>query len=424
MAAYGALSAVRLHDQVRCRACPRWIDTIPCPNCECSYYCSKECRVLDLRVHGTLCKSFAHFKNRPGPNVRRAIYFPVDRPHPEFVWLEMDKRYAYNQPDLTAMRERFLGGSRKDYRWPAEIDEDIVLMTEIYPQIIVACRPEPPAPLNKSLCTLAGGCPRPLRGPFIAYGQTRQEDAEGEDHPVVTDLDTTHLTPLLNDFLSSHLDETETITAVQIYSNGQQSKLGRRSSSTEFPSSYPFVNDEMGVMSQISIFYGMPLMVVFPQLFGGKFSEVHGLQEHLDSIRRFQLPDSGNRLAALLMMEIGTSMDSPAQDFGTIPETYRSKHLGTAIVIRKDMKPLTTEYLDNFCAWIDEDLFPMFTDLNGQIKDALATELDDEDPKAWQRGADLMELRLKMLNRCTRKRFYDWLRNAKGLSLGVLGKHL
>ncbi|KAI4718319.1 hypothetical protein E4T48_05513 [Aureobasidium sp. EXF-10727] len=425
MATYGQPDKIVYHIRPRCRACTRQGETTPCSICGCSYYCSIQCQAVDVKVHRIVCKSFLQFRTRPGPNVRRAIFFPVDRPHPEFVWLEMDERYGYSQPDLPAMRKRFLGDS-KDYVWPLQLNTDRVFMTQFYPHIILACGIGQPFQtlLNESVSTLVGEENHVMEGPIIAYGQMRQKDEHGDYHPVVMDLDTTDLTIITNIFLGCHARETATIPAVKVYSNGERNRLNCRFESLDWQSSYEFADNREGILSRISTLFGMPLVILYPQKLIDDSRDPTGLQKVLEWSRPLRAPDTDNRLASLLLIDIGEDLNEFAQDFGTIPAKYRSGYLDNAIVVRKDKRPLEKAYLEHFLAWIEEDLLPLFTDANMQIKTALATELEDEDPKAWQRAVDLMTLRQKMLDRCARKRFYSWLTKEKGLSLGVLGKYL
>ena len=95
--------------------------------------------------------------------------------------------------------------------------------------------------------------------------------------------------------------------------------------------------------------------------------------------------------------------------------------MGDATVVRKDQKPLSPAYLDAFGTWIEEDLLPKFTDANMQIKYALATELDEEDPKNGERACYLSMLRQKMWDRCSRTRFNAWCKE-KGINMGQLGQ--
>jgi hypothetical protein len=89
-----------------------------------------------------------------------------------------------------------------------------------------------------------------------------------------------------------------------------------------------------------------------------------------------------------------------------IQSRYRKQNLGNVTVIRKDMKPLTIEYLDAFCDWIMEDLLHRFTDINGGIRYALTQEIDDE-----SRAAKIAKLKQKMWDRCSRREFYLWCKD-------------
>ncbi|CAD0101313.1 unnamed protein product [Aureobasidium mustum] len=402
------------HNRKQCLICPR-LDTYPCAKCDCSHYCSKECQVVDLPVHRTICKSFAQFKDKPSPAVCRAIYFPVDRPNPEFVWLELDKQYAYDQPDLAAMRKSFLGDS-EDYLWPIQLNADFVRMTKVYPHIILGCGSKD-APANQSISTLIGKESYGVRGPFIAYGQVKVIKEDGEKYPVVTDLDTTDLTILTNYFLGRHKHDEATLDSVRIYSN-RNSRPGHRFNANTIMSTVAICNGDLGLWSPISIFFGMPLAVMFQIPLRDNQNDTPNIREQIDKLRAQMPPDSGNRIASLLMVDMGMRNDSFAQDFGTIPSEYP---VGDAIVIRKDQKPLSPAYLHAFCTWIEEDLLPKFTDANMQIKYALATELDEEDPKNGERACYLSMLRQKMWDRCSRTRFNAWCKE-KGINMGQLGQ--
>ena len=199
--AAGRYPSTMLYDYShKCLVCPKLNNAAPCTNCECSYYCSIECKVVDLPVHRTLCKSFAQFKDRSDPAIRRAIYLPVDGPNPEFVWLEMDEKTQYDLVDTAAVRENFLGESGDVFT--IRIEQDMVSMRRTYdknPPIIVLAYGETPPytdqPLNRSISTLLGKETHGVRGPVIAYGLLFPND-EGI-HPV-TDLDTTDLPVIAN----------------------------------------------------------------------------------------------------------------------------------------------------------------------------------------------------------------------------------
>jgi len=75
--------------------------TIICTVCNCSPYCSEDCRETDRPIHQRLCSSFRDFgvASAPLPGLRRAIVFPEDRTKPRFVWVGLAKSARPNAPD-------------------------------------------------------------------------------------------------------------------------------------------------------------------------------------------------------------------------------------------------------------------------------------------------------------------------------------
>lgn len=281
--------------------------------------------MVDLPVHRTICKSFARFKTKPSPTVCRAIYFPVDRANPEFVWMDMDKQYAYTQPDLAAMRKSFLDDST-DYLWPIHLNADFVRMMKIYPHIILACGSKAPSlddPVNQSITSLIGKQFHGVRGPFIAYGQIKHENEDGEKYPVVTDLDTTDLTIITNYFLGRHRHDQAEMDAVRIYSN-RNSRPGHRFNANTIKSTTAICNGDLGLFSPISVFFGMPLAVLFRLPLGENQNDTPKIREEIEKLRAQLPPDSGNRLASLLMIDMGDRKGAVVQEFGTIPSEYVS----------------------------------------------------------------------------------------------------
>ncbi|KAG9599945.1 beta-glucanosyltransferase gel2, partial [Aureobasidium melanogenum] len=367
----------------------------------------------------------ASFFLLPNQAVRRAIYLPATRPSPEFVWLKMEQKYGYNQPDLSSMRETYLEDS-EDCLWPVEINVDLVRMAKIYPHIIFGCQSKPPSkdePINRSITRLTGNDDHGVRGSVIAYGQIKQEGEDGVKQPIVTDLDTTDLRIITNYFLGTFRYEGPKFGGVRVFCDSE-SKPDCRSHSTPVSSNLAICNGEIGLWSQISILYGMPLVVIFATPLLPHQHDSPEVLEEIERIRAEQGSNSANRLASLLLVDVGNFENHVAENFGTIhPDLnrFRAQGLGNAIVIRKDQKPLSPAYLEAFCTWIEEDLLPKFTDANEQIRYALATELDEQDSRAWKRGADLMRLRQKMWDRCSRTRFNAWYKE-KGIKLGQLGQ--
>jgi hypothetical protein len=308
----------------KCLVCPRYHDAAPCTHYECSHYCSDECKVVDMPVHKTLCKSFAQFKALSGLHKRRAIYLPVDGSHPEFVWLEMDEQTDYTDPNFPAMHRDFLGGS-KDQIY-IRIRQDMLSMASTlsdHPEIILVYGSIPPytdQPLNESVSALLGKQVHDVRGPVIAYGLLEEAFKDGH---YVTDLDTTDLGVIANWFLGIHREAKVTMLAVRVNSDREQRLSGRRFEPRSSECILPYASGECGTISQISVIFGMPLMIMM----GAEGPNLGRTPQMLDRIKeiRSQLPpDSGNRTVTLLLIYMGNHILTADKDFGTIPEQYVS----------------------------------------------------------------------------------------------------
>lgn len=323
----GHTSSDKYHNRRRCAVCPRKQETFVCINCGCSYYCSRQCKKLDEPVHQALCKPFEKLEDRPSESVRRAIYFPVDSPLPKFVWLQMDQRYDHRQPNLDDMRKNFLGDPQvsDDYVWPVEVDKDFVYMTEVNPSIILGWgskKPSTDQPLNQAITMLICNESHGVRGPIIAYGQTRATKGLVSGTSCVTDLDTTDFTVIVNYFLGCHREIDTPMKAVRIFSNGEQSKTGYHFEPGFLLSSTLFCEGNSGITSQISVLFGMPLVLVSPLLSGLEHTDSSVVCDRIDELRSLMAPDKGNRIAARLLIDIGYHEESSADEFGTIPEQY------------------------------------------------------------------------------------------------------
>jgi hypothetical protein len=323
------LSTMSYDHTTKCLVCPRHHDAAPCTHCECSRYCSDECKVVDLPVHRTLCKSFAQFSFSPTMEKRRAIYLPVHGPNPEFVWLEMDENTAYSQPNVTAMDRDFLGSSKDQFHF--RIEQDMLSMTTTesgYPEITLVYGSVPPytdQPLNKSISTLLGQEVHGIRGPVIAYGEFININEDGEKERFVTDLDTTDLAIITNWFLGIHREVEVTMPYVSLLSNRDQRtpSLAFGSAST-MTASFLYCSGQWGIMSQISIHFGMPLMVILQY---GVPNSGDPMLHELAAERVSELPpDSGNRAVALLLIYMGNHVESADEEFGTIPEQCVTCH--------------------------------------------------------------------------------------------------
>lgn len=78
------------------RRCPSCTEpgTLMCAGCKIAKYCSTYCQQADWPYHKVLCKSLKEFQTRPAPEMRRVVYFPPDKPKPEFRWLPVKKYFG------------------------------------------------------------------------------------------------------------------------------------------------------------------------------------------------------------------------------------------------------------------------------------------------------------------------------------------
>ncbi|KAF2497241.1 hypothetical protein BU16DRAFT_526262 [Lophium mytilinum] len=62
-----------------------------CGRCKSTAYCSTECQQADWFIHRKLCRFFSKFLTPPGPNFRRAIFFPTafQSGGPRLTWVEI-----------------------------------------------------------------------------------------------------------------------------------------------------------------------------------------------------------------------------------------------------------------------------------------------------------------------------------------------
>jgi len=74
-------------------------------------------------------------------------------------------------------------------------------------------------------------------------------------------------------------------------------------------------------MSQISVIFGMPLMILMVTE-GPNRERNSDEQELLQELVSTLPPDSDNKAATLLLMYTGNHMETADEDFGTIPERW------------------------------------------------------------------------------------------------------
>ena len=62
-----------------------------CSVCHITYYCSRNCQSLEWKhFHGSLCKSYKDFQERPSSDSKRALFFPIDSRDPHWIWVPVE----------------------------------------------------------------------------------------------------------------------------------------------------------------------------------------------------------------------------------------------------------------------------------------------------------------------------------------------
>lgn len=106
---------------------------------------------------------------------------------------------------------------------------------------------------------------------------------------------------------------------MRITSNYTQDEIGVRFESVTLPAMDRFCGGEWGTMSQLSIIFGMPLMLVHAT----ELTNCGDTSQDLDEVRFFlseQPLDTCNSVARLLLVYMANHYQSVDGDFGTIPE--------------------------------------------------------------------------------------------------------
>lgn len=343
--------------------------------------------------------------------MRRAIFFPV-KSEARFVWIEMDQ--LSNQPDFERIKKKCSKNSNCSIE-KITIDEDLVYMKKLNPQIVLVCRANSASDgsaVNQSLSRLNDETCTSWKGPVLAYGSEMKMNAAGQETTMCTDLDTTDLGSI-NNWIMGPLEPGKPFHGSVIFSHGESSKRGRRFDSATLRSLPGVAKVPLSLESQIAYVFGMPLMIMF-KIPADTTASIE-YEEIIKAARSDMPSDSYNSTAGLLLMDL-ENKDSDASHFAEIFERYIKKSLGDAIVVRKDGRPLETAQLEAFCNWVEHDLLPLFTDARLSIAEELNVD-PAADSERWKKRADFcLDLRQKMLARITRKRFYGWCEK-EGLNL-------
>ncbi|KAJ8680481.1 hypothetical protein QAD02_016268 [Eretmocerus hayati] len=150
-----------------------------CSKCHSISYCSTRCQKKDWSTHKLLCASFASFdiSSRPTDEHVRAIFFPVNDPRPQMVWLHLRCGENEGTKCQSVDTSPFLGldeNNQKDSRTDV-ISYNHVLHRKLSNSIHVSFCNSPrhdESVANKSIANMSasGGNIHFWQGPVTSYG--------------------------------------------------------------------------------------------------------------------------------------------------------------------------------------------------------------------------------------------------------------
>ncbi|KAL4962166.1 uncharacterized protein BDV14DRAFT_179123 [Aspergillus stella-maris] len=342
-----------------------------CSRCRSTYYCSRDCQKSDFPSHRLLCKQFATQPDRPSPEHKRAIFFPVEKDNPCLIWIPCSRQYdeedgirwtqidpypylGTDKPNKGIMRIehnpircRNLGCGFTDSAQYKEGHCVSLIYRDAYLK--------DGSSMNRSvLASVKASCasttPYRYCGPMIAL-----QEIHYEDYADITLADFRHLMDYLVIYRNRHIRESvsdlqyhalTTVRGVKICCHGEVKVHG----------SEPFVSVDVtranqislgsGSISPISICLGMPLRL-WKDPDAEFCRDPPGWEGGITA--------DSNPDVAFLMMETDSSKD----EWGWAP-MYWNSDIGNVWAVRKDGQDLTVDDVEMMCHFARRKLQLMF----------------------------------------------------------------
>ncbi|KAJ5310348.1 uncharacterized protein N7443_002809 [Penicillium atrosanguineum] len=347
---------------------------IQCVQCRSTYYCSRDCKKSDFPSHSLLCKQFAIQPDRPSPEHKRAIFFPVESDKPCLIWVPCTRQYDEEDGiGWTWIDPYPYLGTDKPLKGTMRIEHNPVRCRNLGSGLarFAPCQEgycvslihrdaylKDGSTTNRSIsASVMASCtstiPHEYRGPMIAL----QEIRHGH-YADITLADFRHLMDYLTSYRKTHVRESvpdllhrapTTFRGVKICCHGEEKVHG----------SEPFVSVEVtranqsslgsGSISPISVCLGMPLR----------------LWKDPDTEFRHNPPGwEGGTMAysnpnvVFLMMETNSSKD----EWGWAPMYWNSK-IGNVWAVREDGQDLAVKDVAMMCNFARRKLQCMFEEV-------------------------------------------------------------
>ncbi|KAG9952498.1 hypothetical protein KCU85_g1973, partial [Aureobasidium melanogenum] len=362
-----------------------------CSGCKNIRYCSRAHQKLDWSFHRTVCKQYRGLEPRPSPNMRRVLYFPVDKTMTEFRWLPVELK---NGQEVPQWEEAFYfpdNNSCYSYQCARGCSEgfDGTEHVKACYSILVHRGKDPrnvtsDAQPNKCIEYLTNGEIKHWKGPVLAFGSQCLAPSACKD------LDTTCLNAVAGCIYQSvrHDDpfRSRIIQGVRINCDGHMKK-------------YKLPKFQSQRIEARALGQALLWRAELPRLVLGKGLDIYGISTEKSLEPR-------NPMASLLVIPCSNN----ANTWGY----YRRQKWGNCLITRADGKPLEVDYLKTFCRWIEKDLRRLFV--------AVRTKESRERDNAQYGWEEIKKAHNNVIDKITLQRFLDFSKGS--VQLDTIGERM
>jgi hypothetical protein len=352
-----------------CTVCDKENATF-CARCKCILYCSKACQQRDWSTHKLLCASFPTFAHskRPTADHYRAVLFDPNKAKPEFIWLLCkwlqgdDDEVDYQMPET----DTIIGSDTFPKHMPIQYNPRLkkplpntIIITYRDTFLVDGSRP------SKSIASINDTQPgeyHDWRGPIVVYAKK----GPGLDPPACKDFDMVDFRHATDYFLSyayippKAQASVECVKGVRINCLGDVKMLKRpHFEEIELPTTDAIFtkHDTSDIANRI----GIPILTqrcpLDPKWANSKDAMFEGMSpcNNQDATFLHQCCDPGAKF------DISTG----SLGWGWCSAPWQSE-VGSAIVVRKDKKPLLPMQMEALAGYCRNEIQPLLGHSTGE----------------------------------------------------------